>query len=172
MKKGKFLSLNVHICCQMKNIKEIKENGLALINGRNKRYPSEIMTDADFTDDQALLPSTPAQAESQLHSMEEAASSRVTYPYINMGNVHRMFITYIHKTLESRNTKNTYDFLVQVLNFLLPFEFKDSSTERERHNLSMLIFFIWTPPIRVLPATRPLAWLRRASESRPFPFGV
>ena len=22
----------------------------------------------------------------------------VTYPYMNMGNVHRMFITYIHRT--------------------------------------------------------------------------
>ena len=38
----------------------------------------------------------------------------------DMWNVHRMFITYIHRTQESRNTKNTYDFLVQVRNFLLP----------------------------------------------------
>ena len=48
----------------------------------------------------------------------------LTYPYINMGNVHRMFITYIHKTEESRNMKNTYDFLVQVRNILLPLSLK------------------------------------------------
>ena len=35
-----------------------------------------------------------------------------------------MFITYIHRTKESRNTKNTYDFLVQVRNFLLPLSLK------------------------------------------------
>ena len=27
-----------------------------------------------------------------------AEEADVTYPYMNMGNVHRMFITYIHRT--------------------------------------------------------------------------
>ena len=31
---------------------------------------------------------------------------------------------YIHRTKESRNTNNSYDFLVQVRNFLLPLSLK------------------------------------------------
>ena len=48
----------------------------------------------------------------------------VPYPWYGYVNVHRMFITYIRRTLESRNTKNTYDFLVHVRNFLLPLSLK------------------------------------------------
>ena len=54
------------------------------------------MTDAYYTDDLELLTSTPAQIESLLQSLEQAAGG-VTYPYMNMWNVHRMFITYIHR---------------------------------------------------------------------------
>ena len=49
----------------------------------------------------------------------------------------------VHKdrTEESRNTKNTYDFSVQVRNFLLPLSLKVfRHKERERHNLSILVF--------------------------------
>ena len=47
----------------------------------------------------------------------------------------RMFITYIHRTYESRNTKNTYDFLVQVRNFLLPLSLKVlRHKERDTHS--------------------------------------
>ena len=46
---------------------------------------------------------------------------------------------------ETRKTLN--DFLVQVRNLLL---------------------LLSCPPSRVTPATKPLAWLRRASESQPF----
>ena len=48
----------------------------------------------------------------------------ITYQYMSMWNVHRMFITYIQRTSESRNTKNTHDFLVQVRNILLPLSLK------------------------------------------------
>ena len=56
----------------------------------------------------------------------------------DMWNVHRMFITYIHRTQESRNTKNTYDFLVQVRNFLSPFLKKVF-----RHKERGTIFLCW-----------------------------
>ena len=46
-----------------------------------------------------------------------------------------MFITYIHRTWESRNTKNTYGFLVQVRNFLLPLSLKVlRHKERDTHS--------------------------------------
>ena len=80
---------------------------------------------------------------------------------MNTWNVHRMFITYIHRTQESRNTKNTYDFLVQVWNFLLPLSLKVlRHKERDTHSFYSG-FFIYPHPTRVAPATRPL----RASES-------
>ena len=40
---------------------------------RSRRYPSEIITDADYADDQALLPYTYAQAESLLHRLDKGA---------------------------------------------------------------------------------------------------
>ena len=60
----------------------------------------------------------------------------VPYPwYEYVWNVHRMFITYIHRTYESRNTKNTYDFLVQVRCFLLPLSLKVlRQKERDTHS--------------------------------------
>ena len=89
---------------------------------------------------------------------------------MNMWNVLRMFITYIHRTEESRNTKNTYDFLVQVRNFLLPLSLKVFwRKEREAIFLCWLSqsfyagFSICTPPTHVAPDTRP----RRARESQP-----
>ena len=71
----------------------------------------------------------------------------VPQPDTDMRNVHRMFITYIHRTSESRNTKNTYDFLVQVRNFLL-------KVLRERYTI-FLWWLLHLPKTRVAPATRP-----------------
>ena len=40
---------------------------------RSRRYPAQAITDADYVDDIALLANIPAQAETQLHSLERAA---------------------------------------------------------------------------------------------------
>ena len=69
----------------------------------------------------------------------------IPLPYMNTWNVHRMFITYIHRTLESRNTKNTYDFLVQVRNFLLPLSLK-VLRHKERDTHSFYSGFSICPP--------------------------
>ena len=52
----------------------------------------------------------------------------VTYPYMNtdMWNVHRMFITHIYNIGIPKHEK--HDFLVQVRNFFITFEFKGFST--------------------------------------------
>ena len=47
----------------------IKEKGFTLRKARSRRYPAQTVTDADGL---ALLADTPAQAESLLHSLEEA----------------------------------------------------------------------------------------------------
>ena len=51
------------------SIDKIKENGFELTKKRSRRYP-----DADYTDDIAILANTPDQAETLLHSLEQAAA--------------------------------------------------------------------------------------------------
>ena len=53
----------------------IKENSLKLAKERSRRYPTQSITDMDFTDDIALLANSPAKAKSLLHSLEQAAGS-------------------------------------------------------------------------------------------------
>ena len=52
------------------SIDKIRENGFELSKKRSKRYPAKTITDADYTDDLALLANTPNQAETLLHSLE------------------------------------------------------------------------------------------------------
>ena len=52
----------------------MKDNSFKLAKERSKRYPTQIITDVDYTDDIALLANTPAQAETLLHSLEQAAA--------------------------------------------------------------------------------------------------
>ena len=56
------------------SVDKIKENGFKLTKERNRRYPAKTITDADYTDDKALLANAPAQAETLLHSLERAAA--------------------------------------------------------------------------------------------------
>ena len=52
----------------------MKENCFKLAKERNRKYPAQTITDADYADDIALLANSPGQAESLLHSMERAAA--------------------------------------------------------------------------------------------------
>ena len=52
----------------------MKDNGFKLTTERSKRYSAQTITDADYPDDITPLANTPAQAESQLHSLERAES--------------------------------------------------------------------------------------------------
>ena len=56
------------------SIDKIRENGFELTKNRSRRYPAKTITDADYTDDIALLANTPNQAETLLHSLERAAA--------------------------------------------------------------------------------------------------
>ena len=56
------------------SINKIKENGIKLTKERSRRYPAKTITDADYADDIALLANAPALAETQLHSLERAAT--------------------------------------------------------------------------------------------------
>ena len=54
---------------------KIKENGFELTKKRSRRYPATTITDADYADDIAILANTLDQAETLLHSLEQAAAS-------------------------------------------------------------------------------------------------
>ena len=56
------------------SIYKMKDNGFKLAKERSRRYPAQIIADADYADDIALLANTPAQAETLLHSLERAAA--------------------------------------------------------------------------------------------------
>ena len=60
-------------CIFQISIDLIKENGFTLEKARSWWYPTETITDSDYADDLALLIDTPAQAESLLHSLKQAA---------------------------------------------------------------------------------------------------
>ena len=53
---------------------DMKENGFKLGKERSRRYPAQTSTDADYTDDIALLANIPAQAVTPLHILERAAA--------------------------------------------------------------------------------------------------
>ena len=62
-------------------IELMKENGFKLANERNRRYPAQTITDADYANDIALLANTSAQAEILLHSLERAVAG--IGPHVN-----------------------------------------------------------------------------------------
>ena len=63
-----------------------------------------------------------------------------------MRNVHIMFIyIYRERAQESRNTENTYDFFVQVLNFLLPLSLKVLRHKESESQSFYASFFICFP---------------------------
>ena len=55
-------------------IDRMKDNGFKLAKERSRRYPAQTITDVDYADDIALLANTPAQAETQLYSLEWAVA--------------------------------------------------------------------------------------------------
>ena len=57
------------------SIDKVKENSFKLTKERSRRYPAKTITDADYTDDIALLANAPTQAKTLLHSLEWAAAS-------------------------------------------------------------------------------------------------
>ena len=54
------------------SIDTIKENGFELTKKRSRRYPAKTIIDIDYANDIAILANTPNQAETLLHSLEQA----------------------------------------------------------------------------------------------------
>ena len=58
----------------MFEIELIKENGFKLAKERSRRYLTQTIIDANYTDDISLRANSPVQAKSLLHSLECATS--------------------------------------------------------------------------------------------------
>ena len=56
------------------SIDKIKENDFEVTKKRIRRYPAKTITDANYTDDIAILANTPVQVETLLHTLEWAAA--------------------------------------------------------------------------------------------------
>ena len=56
------------------SIDKIKDNGFERTKKRNRRYPAKTITNADYSDDIAILENTPNKDESLLHSSEQPAA--------------------------------------------------------------------------------------------------
>ena len=56
------------------SINKMKDNGFKLTKERSRRYTAQTITDADYTEDIALLANTPAQVEPLLYSLERAGT--------------------------------------------------------------------------------------------------
>ena len=78
------------------SINKMKDNGFKLTKERSRRYSAHAITDADYTDDIALLANTRAQAETLLHSLDRTAAGKglnvnadkTEYMYFNQtGNI-------------------------------------------------------------------------------------
>ena len=69
----------------------IKENGFKLTKKRSRRYPAKAITDVDYTDDIARLANAPAQTETLLHSLEQAAAD--IGPHVNAQKTEYMCFT-------------------------------------------------------------------------------
>ena len=78
MLQGYTLATYVFIICLdyvlRMSIDKMKDNGLKLAKERSRRYPAQTIRDADYTEDITLLPNTPTQAETLLHSFERTAA--------------------------------------------------------------------------------------------------
>ena len=69
--RGRFVSL---LGINFYNISN-KRKWLSTKKVKSRRYPAESITDVDYADYLALLVNIPAEAESLLHNLEQAAGS-------------------------------------------------------------------------------------------------
>ena len=76
--QGDTLALYLFIIClyyvHRTSIDKIKENIFKLTKERSRRYPAKTITNVQYADDIAILANVPAQAETLLHSLEQAAA--------------------------------------------------------------------------------------------------
>ena len=75
--KGNSLAQYLFIICLdyefWTSIDKMKDNSFKLRKERSRRYPAQTTTDADYSDNIAILANAPVQTETLLHPLERAA---------------------------------------------------------------------------------------------------
>ena len=111
----------------------MKENGFTLKKERSRRYPTQTITDIDYTDDIVLLPYILTQAESLLHRLGQTAGGIGLH--INVDKMEHMCFNQKGgiSTLNSGSLKSVDKFTYQENNVL--------STEND---INMQLAKAWT----------------------------
>ena len=69
------------------SIDKMKDNSFNLTKERSRRYPTQTITNADYTDDIVFLANAPTQAEILLYSLEWAAAGIGLYVNAHIQNI-------------------------------------------------------------------------------------
>ena len=115
------------------SIDKIKENGFELTKKRSRRYPAKTIIDADYTDDIAILANIPNQAETLLHSLEQAATG-IGFPV----NAHKTEYMCFNQTGDISTLDGTSLKLVDKFTYL------GSSVSSIKKDIDMQLMKIWT----------------------------
>ena len=115
------------------SIDKIQENGFELTKKRSRRYPATTITDADYADDIAILANTPDQAETLLHSLEQAAASIGLYV-----NAHKTEYMCYNQTEDISTLEGTPLKLVDKFTYL------GSSVESTEKDIETRLTKAWT----------------------------
>ena len=100
---------------------------------RSRRYPAKTITDADYTDDIAILANTPNQAETLLHSLERAATGFGLHV-----NAHKTEYIYYNKTGDITTLDGTPLKLEDKFNYL------GSSVSSTEKDIDTQLMKAWT----------------------------
>ena len=106
-------------------------SGFILKKAKSRGYPTETITDADYTDDLVLLTNTPVQAKSLLHSLEQAVRSISLYV-----NSDKTEFKYFNGAISSLNAK--------PLKFEDQFSYSRSNISSTESNVNICIGKAWT----------------------------
>ena len=115
------------------SIDKIRENGFELTKKRSRRHPAKTITDADYADDIAILANTPNQAETLLHSLEQAAAGIGLH-----ANAHKTEYMCYNKTGDNITLDGTPLKLVDKFTYL------GSSVSSTEKDIDALLTKTWT----------------------------
>ena len=114
------------------SIDKIKENCFELTK-KSRRYPAKTITDADYTNDIAILANTPNQAKTLLHSLEQAAKDIGFHV-----NAHKM------EYMCFNQTGNIFTLDGSSLKLIDKFNYLGSSVSSTEKDIDMLLMKAWT----------------------------
>ena len=115
------------------SIDKIQENSFELTKKRSNRYPAKTITDADYTDDIAILANTPNQAETLHDSLERTAAGIGLHV-----NAHKTEYMCFHQTGDISTLDRT------SLKLVDKFTYRGSSVSSTKKDIDTRLTKAWT----------------------------